>query len=134
MTLVGTGLMVSRCLDAAEVLAATGIDARVIEVHTIKPLDSESSPGGPGDRRHRHRRRATMVGGLGGAVLEAIASACPVPVERVGIMDEFATSGSYEMLLEHLGLTSAAVAAAALRALAAKSRRQAGLSEKLPAQ
>ena len=135
VTLIGTGLMLSRCLDAADVLGREGIDARVLEVHTLKPFDSEevlraARETGAIVTAEEH----TIVGGLGGAVLEAIASACPVPVERVGIMDEFATSGSYEMLLEHLGLTSAAVAAAALRALAAKSRRQAGLSEKLPAQ
>ena len=64
----------------------------------------------------------SIVGGLGGAVVEALAAACPVPVERVGIADRFATTGAYETVLEEVGLTTDAVVAAARRALSAKRR------------
>ena len=62
------------------------------------------------------------MGGLGGAVLEAVSEACPVPVVRVGIGDTFATTGDYMELLEHMGLGTRDIVAAAHRALAAKGR------------
>ena len=134
VTLIGTGLMLSRCLDAAETLGSEGIDARVVEVHTLKPFDSETvlqaaRETGAIVTAEEH----TIVGGLGGAVVEAIASTCSVPVERVGIMDEFATSGSYAMLLEHLGLTTGAIVGAAIRVLALKSRRSSAGQTATPA-
>ncbi len=124
VTLIGTGIMLSRTLDAADVLAGRGIDARVIEIHTIKPLDAAAVEAAARDTgaivtAEEH----SVVGGLGGAVLEAIATTCPVPVERVGIADTFATSGPYAELLEHIGLTRHAIVEAAVRALALKSRR-----------
>ncbi len=127
VTLIGTGIMLSRSLDAADVLAGRGIDARVVEVHTIKPLDAATivtaaSETGAIVTAEEH----SIVGGLGGAVVEALADACPVPVERVGIADAFATSGPYADLLEHLGLTTGAIVDAAVRALALKSRQSAG--------
>jgi transketolase len=123
VTLVGTGLMLSRCLEAAEALAAEGIDARVLEVHTIKPLDeaaivTAAEETGALVTAEEH----SIVGGLGGAVVEALAAACPVPVERVGIADRFAKTGAYETVLEEVGLTTDAVVAAARRALSAKRR------------
>lgn len=123
VTLVGTGLMLSRCLDAAEVLAGEGIDARVLEVHTIKPLDDAAIIAAAEDTGALvTAEEHSIVGGLGGAVTEAIASVCPVPVERVGISDRFATTGSYEAVLAEVGLTSDAVVAAAKRAVTAKRR------------
>jgi transketolase len=121
LTLVGTGLMLSRCFEAADMLAAEGVEARVLEVHTIKPLDMGAILAAAGETgaivtAEEH----SIVGGLGGAVAEAVAATCPVPVERVGIRDTFATSGPYPELLEHLGLTSEAVVEAARRALATK--------------
>jgi len=122
VTLVGTGLMLSRCIEAAEVLAGEGIDARVVEVHTIKPLDeavirAAAAETGALVTAEEH----SVVGGLGGAVVEALAETCPVPVARVGIRDTFATSGPYPELLEHLGLTAGAVAAAARRVVERKN-------------
>ncbi len=119
VTLIGTGIMLSRCFEAADALASRGIDARVIEVHTIKPLDLEvvvaaARETGALVTAEEH----SVIGGLGGAVVEAVAAVCPVPVERIGIADRFATSGSYSELLEHLGLTSTAVVEAAIRAIA----------------
>lgn len=123
LTLLGTGLLLSRCLEAAEVLAGEGIDARVLEVHTIKPLDeaaicAAASETGALVTAEEH----SIVGGLGGAVAETIAETCPVPVVRVGVRDTFATTGPYTDLLEHLGLGTRHVVAAAHRALEAKRR------------
>jgi transketolase len=106
VTLIGTGIMLSRCLDAADRLASEGVAARVIDVHTIKPIDADTiiaaaRETGAVVTAEEH----SIVGGLGGAVAELLASACPVPVERVGILDTFATTGPYEALLEHRGLT-----------------------------
>ena len=113
--------MLSRCLDAADLLASQGIDARVIDVHTIKPLDSEVLIAAARETwaivtAEEH----TIAGGLGGAVAETLSGAFPVPIERVGLRDTFATSGPYDSLLEHLGLTAQAVMEAALRAVEAK--------------
>jgi transketolase len=124
VTLIGTGLMLSRCLDAAEELAVTGISARVVEMHTIKPLDEVSVLAAARETgaivtAEEH----SIIGGLGGAVAEAVAAAWPVPVERVGIRDRFATSGPYAELLEYLGLSTAGVAEAARAALARKLER-----------
>lgn len=125
VTLVGTGLMVSRCLEAAEVLAGEGVEARVLEVHTIKPLDeaaivAAASETGAIVTAEEH----SIVGGLGGAVLEALAAIRPVPVERVGIADRFATTGAYDAVLADLGLTTDAIVAAAHRAMAAAGRQR----------
>jgi len=123
VALVGTGLMLSRCLEAAELLAADGIAARVVEVHTIKPLDIEAIETAARETGALvTAEEHSIVGGLGGAVAEAVAGACPVRVERVGVRDRFATSGPYPDLLAHLGLTAGAVADAARRAVAAKPR------------
>lgn len=121
VTLIGTGLMLSRCFDAADELAASGIDARVIEVHTIKPLDAETivqaaRETGAIVTAEEH----TIVGGLGSAVSEVLGRV-PVPIERVGIPDAFATSGPYGELLDYLGLNTIAVVDAAHRAMASKS-------------
>ena len=123
VTLVGTGLMLSRCFEAAEMLAAEGISARVIEVHTIKPLDDEAIATAARETGALvTAEEHSIVGGLGGAVAEALAGACPAPLERVGLRDTFATSGPYPELLEHLGLTTAAVADAARQAIKRRTR------------
>ncbi len=123
VTLVGTGIMVGRCLDAATTLAEDGIDARVLEIHTIKPLDvgavlAAVVETGALVTAEEH----SVVGGLGGAVAEVVGSSIPVPVERVGLADTFATSGPYLELLDHVGLSVDSIVAAALKAVAAKSR------------
>ena len=118
VTLIGSGLMVSRCLRAAEVLEAEGVRADVINVSTIKPLDAEVIIA-----RSRHTgavvtaENHTVLGGLGGAVAETLGDACPVPLRRVGIHDEFGTSGPLEDLFPQYGLTAEAVCEAARAAL-----------------
>ena len=123
VTLVGTGIMISRCLDAAELLAGEGIDARVVEVHTIKPLDTPTILAAANETGALvTAEEHSIVGGLGGAVAEALSGTYPVPVMRVGIDDRFATTGPYLDLLEYLGLTTAGVVEAAHRALDLKAR------------
>ena len=122
ITLIGSGLMVWRCLKAAEVLATEGIEADVINVSTIKPLDAELIT-----TRARHTgavvtaENHTVLGGLGGAAAEVLSDACPVPLRRVGIRDEFGTSGPLEELFPQYGLTVDAVCEAAWSALKAKA-------------
>ncbi|GAB4540367.1 MAG: transketolase family protein [Anaerolineae bacterium] len=122
VTLICAGLMVSRCLDAAEVLAGEGINARVLEVHTIKPLDYDSilqaaCETGALVTVEEH----SIIGGLGGAVAEAVTETCPVPVRRVGIADRFAETGPYFEMLDRYGMSVADIAAAARQALSIKS-------------
>ena len=121
ISLIGSGLMVSRCLQAAEVLSKEGIAADVINVSTIKPLDAECLVArarltGAVVTAENH----TVLGGLGGAVAEVLGDACPVPLRRVGIRDEFGTSGPLEEILPQYGLTAEAVCEAARAALKAK--------------
>jgi len=121
VTLIGSGLMVSRCLQAAEILANEGIAADVVNVSTIKPLDAEmiaarAGRSGAVVTAENH----TVLGGLGGAVAEVLGEACPVPLRRVGIRDEFGTSGPLEEIFPQYGLTAEAVCEAARSALKAK--------------
>ena len=121
VTLIGSGLMVSRCLQAAEILANEGIAADVLNVSTIKPLDTEmiaarAERTGAVVTAENH----TILGGLGGAVAEVLGEACPVPLRRVGIRDEFGTSGPLEEIFPQYGLTAEAVCEAARSALKAK--------------
>jgi transketolase len=121
VTLIGSGLMVSRCLQAAEILANEGIAADVVNVSTIKPLDAEMIAARAGRTgavvtAENH----TVLGGLGGAVAEVLGEACPVPLRRVGIRDTFGTSGPLEEIFPQYGLTAEAVCEAARSALKAK--------------
>jgi transketolase len=121
VTLIGSGLMVSRCLQAAEILANEGIEADVVNVSTIKPLDAEMIVARAGHTgavvtAENH----TILGGLGGAVAEVLGEACPVPLRRVGIRDEFGTSGPLEEIFPQYGLTAQTVCEAARVALKAK--------------
>lgn len=106
VTIVATGLMVSMALEAAKTLAAEGISARVINIHTIKPLDSEiiakaAAETGAIVTAEEH----SVIGGLGSAVAEAVCASHPVPVLRVGVEDKYGHSGKVPALLEMYGLT-----------------------------
>jgi transketolase len=121
VTLIGCGLMVSRCLEAADSLAGEGIAARVIEAHTIKPLDAESILSAARETGALvTAEEHSIVGGLGGAVAEVITDGCPVPLKRVGIADRFAETGPYEAILDRYGMSARHIVAAARQALAAK--------------
>ena len=121
VTIVATGLMVHIALEAKELLAAEGISAEVINIHTIKPLDVEmitesAKKTGAVVTAEEHN----IIGGLGGAVCEALAGTCPVPVVRVGVEDKFGKSGKVPALLEEYGLTAANIAAKAKAAISLK--------------
>ena len=101
VTIVATGLCVSGALEAAEKLAADGISAEVINIHTIKPLDSElictsAKKTGKVVTAEEH----SVLGGLGGAVCEALAGCVPVPVLRIGMQDVFGESGPAVQLVK----------------------------------
>jgi transketolase len=121
VTLIGTGIMVGRCLEAAEALRREGIDARVIEIHTLKPIDEglivqAAQETGAIVTAEEH----TIIGGLGGAVTEVLSSQCPVPILRVGIADTFAETGPYEALLDRYGMGVTDIVARARRAVTRK--------------
>ena len=110
LTIIATGLPVSNCLEAAEKLAADGIDAKVINIHTIKPLDEElvvaaAKETGKVVTVEEH----SIIGGLGGAVCECLAEKAPVPVKRIGINDVYGASGPAVALLEKYGLDAAGI-------------------------
>ena len=105
LTIVATGLMVSSALEAAESLAADGIDAKVINIHTIKPLDEElivaaAKETGKVVTVEEH----SVIGGLGSAVCDALCAKAPVPVLKIGVQDVFGESGPAAKLLEKYGL------------------------------
>ena len=105
VTIFATGLCVAPALEAAEKLAADGIDAKVINIHTIKPLDEDlvvaaAKETGKVVTVEEH----SIIGGLGGAVCECLAEKAPVPVKRIGIHDVFGESGPALELLHKYGL------------------------------
>ena len=105
LTIVANGLCVAASLEAAEKLAADGIDAKVINIHTIKPLDEDlivaaAKETGKVVTVEEH----SVIGGLGGAVCECLAEKAPVPVKRIGIHDVFGESGPAVELLHKYGL------------------------------
>lgn len=121
LTIIANGLMVQKALQAAGLLAAEGVSARVIDMHTIKPLDEElvlkaAKETGCIVTAEEH----SVVGGLGGAVCEFVGGVCPVPVIRHGVNDEFGRSGTANAVLEYFGLTAEGIAEKARQALKLK--------------
>ncbi len=119
VTIVACGLMVQAALEAAEALAADGISAEVINVHTVKPLDTETlvasaAKTGKVVTAEEH----SVIGGLGSAVCDALAERCPVPVRKVGVGDVFGESGPAVDLLAKYGLDAAGVERAVRELLA----------------
>ncbi len=105
VTIVATGICVSSALEAADKLAADGISAEVINIHTIKPLDTElivksAKKTGKVVTAEEH----TIIGGLGGAVCEALSEKAPTPVLRIGVNDVFGESGTAAALVAKYGL------------------------------
>lgn len=121
VTIIATGLMVHLALEAANTLAAEGIDAEVINIHTIKPLDkdmvvSSAKKTGAVVTAEEH----SVIGGLGGAVCETLSENAPVPVLRVGVEDRFGMSGKVPELLNEYGLTAENIAEKARAAVKLK--------------
>ncbi|PKM76985.1 MAG: transketolase [Firmicutes bacterium HGW-Firmicutes-15] len=105
-TLIACGIMVAKCLEAADSLHADGIEVSVVDMHTIKPIDQELIV-----RKARETgailtvEEHSVLGGLGGAVCEVVCENYPVPVHRMGINDVFGQSGSPDELMQYYGLT-----------------------------
>jgi len=123
LTIITCGVMVARCLAAAKVLEAKGIHPRIVDMHTIKPIDRElilrcAAETGALVTVEEHN----ILGGLGGAVAEVAGEDCPVPVMRVGVADRFAETGPYNDLLDNYGLSMNDIVSAAEKALLRKNR------------
>ncbi len=121
VTLVASGIMVGRALKAAEELAAEGITARVVNVHTWKPIDEDAivesvKATGAVVTCENH----STYGGLGSAVAEVVVEKCPAPMEFIGVKNSFGEVGKEAYLSEKFGLTVADIVAAAKKAIARK--------------
>lgn len=107
LTIIATGIMVAKALEASETLKSQGISARVINIHTIKPIDEKiiidaARETGCIVTAEEHN----IIGGLGSAVSEVLSENYPVPLKRVGVCDTFGESGNGDALLEKYGLTA----------------------------
>ena len=105
VAIIATGLEVAESLAAAEILAADGIDAKVINIHTIKPLDNElviaaAKETGKDVTVEEH----SVIGGLGSAVCDVLSENCPTPVLKIGVNDVFGESGPAAQLIKKYGL------------------------------
>ena len=121
VTIVANGYMVHLALEASDMLKAEGIDAGVINIHTIKPLDSQlivdaARKSGAVVTAEEHN----VIGGLGSAVCDVLSAECPVPVLKVGVEDQYGRSGKVPELLELYGLTAANIANKARKAVSLK--------------
>ncbi len=121
LTIIASGHMVKPALDTAEGLAKKGVSARVLNVHTIKPLDREAivkaaKETGAIVTAEEHN----VLAGLGGAVAEVVVQECPVPMRMVGIEDAFCGVGPTDELFEKFGLTGHNIRQASEKVLAAK--------------
>ena len=121
VTIIATGLMVNEARKAADILETKGISARVINMHTIKPLDKDiickaANETGVIVTAEEH----SVIGGLGSAVAEAVTECCPVPVIKVGVNDVFGHSGPAVDLLKEFGLTAENIAEKAEYAVSLK--------------
>ena len=121
LTIVATGLMVNEAIQAADILASEGISARVVNIHTIKPLDKDlickcAKETGVIVTAEEH----SIIGGLGSAVADAVTGCCPVPVVKIGVNDEFGHSGPAVDLLKEFGLSAENIANKAKEAVKLK--------------
>ncbi|MEG6584960.1 transketolase family protein [Dendrosporobacter sp. 1207_IL3150] len=121
LTIIATGIMVAPAKKAAEELAAEGIKARVLNIHTIKPIDKDAVAKAAKETGaivtcEEH----SVIGGLGSAVAEVVVETTPVPMERVGVKDTFGESGKPDELLKKYNLTTADIVKAAKVVLARK--------------
>lgn len=111
VTLLGTGTMTYQCLAAAEELANDGINAEVVHVPTIKPLDEKTIIASlKKTGRGVTAEEAQVAGGFGSAICELMSEKLPMPIRRLGIQDRFGESGKPDELLEHFGLTGSQIA------------------------
>lgn len=119
--IIACGVMVSESMKAAEVLAANGLSVTVVDMHTLKPLDTDLIKSlvekcGVVVTAEDHN----VIGGLGGAVAEYLSSNCPAPLEMVGVKDRFGESGQSDEMLDLLEISSPFIADAVKRAISRK--------------
>jgi transketolase len=117
VTIVATGTVVSRALEAADALAGQGIAARVLSMPTIKPLDAEALLAAAAQTRGIVTVEESLTSGLGGAVAELVVQNHPVPMRFVGVHDQFAPTGSVGWLLDHFGISRDGIVQAAREVL-----------------
>lgn len=122
VTIAATGLMVNEALEAAKILENENISARVVNIHTIKPLDKKlickcAEETGLIITAEEH----SIIGGLGSAVCDAVTECCPVPVVKIGINDEYGHSGPAAELLKQFGLSAENIAETVTKSLDKKS-------------
>ena len=121
VTIIAVGMNVQMALKAAEQLKAEGISARVIDMHTIKPLDTELVLKAAKETGAIvTTEEANVMGGLGAAVAEFLSETCPTPVVRHGVNDEFGRSGKAPLVLEAYGVTAEKIAECAKKAISLK--------------
>lgn len=120
VTLVATGTVVVRALDAADLLAAEGISARVLSMPSIKPLDEDALLAAARETGAIVTVEEALTSGLGGAVAELVVRHHPVPMRFVGVPDTFAPTGKVEWLLDHFGISAVGVADAAREVLGSR--------------
>jgi transketolase len=120
-TIISTGIMLLKSLEAADLLEKKDITSRIIHIHTIKPLDEKTI------RRAAQETGAivtvedsSIIGGLGRAVAELVSESCPIPVIRVGVRDRFGQTGTMEELAVEYKMSSADIVRAAKEAIRRK--------------
>ena len=121
VTIFGTGLMTGKCVQAADLLAAQGIQAEVIHLGSIKPIDRQliaESVDKTGCAVTAEN--GTIIGGMGSAVAEVLGELCPAPLRRIGVRDQFVDSGGVDELFTHHGMQPVDIATAALDAIQQK--------------
>jgi len=113
VTIAACGIEVAEALQAAELLASEGIQAEVIDVMCIKPLDVDTLVGSVSKTgRLVTAEEHSVLGGMGSAVSEVLSEVLPVPTRRIGVADQFGTSGDPDALIKYFNLDSASIAAA----------------------
>jgi len=125
VSIFACGIMTAKALEAAEALDAEGISADVVNVSTIKPLDTEAIINSAGKTKCAvSAEEHSVIGGLGSAIAEALIESCPIPMERVGVPDTFTESGKPDDLLKKYGMTAEDIANAARLAVQHKKERR----------
>jgi transketolase len=126
VAILATGILVNDALKVSEDLEKEGIHARLLDIHTIKPLDEKAVLSAAKESGAIVTvEDASIIGGLGGAVAELISEKCPVPMRRIGVKDQFGESGTSAELKEKYGLTSSFVKKAVQQVLKSKETRKA---------
>ncbi len=124
ITLIANGTVTHRMMKAADILAGKGIEARVLNMATVRPLDVESISAAARDTGAiLTAEEHSTIGGLGSAIAEFVVSDAPVPMKILGVPGIFAPTGSAEFLLDEFGMSPAAIAEAAVALIARKSSR-----------